>query len=134
MFNFLRDEKEFDTNHKYAIFHGFLIFPFLIAVIQFLGAIIMVLAVNPKSLEGFDQVIYYADVVRIPILVAAFILMLKRSTCYRFIMIIFFWGNGFYLASYYYNDLPTDLFQIVMCVVLVLYFLLSRRVRATFNQ
>lgn len=133
MFNFLKAEQEFDTTHKYAIFHGFLIIPFLVAAIQFLGAIVMVLAVNPTSIEGFDQVIYYTDLVRIPILIIAFILMLKRNLWYRFIMIIYFWGNAFYLAAYYFNDLPTDLFQIVMCIAFVLYFLLSRRVRATFN-
>lgn len=130
----LNNQNEFDTSSKYAIFHGFLIIPFLIAVMQFLGAIIMVLVANPKVLEGFDQVIYYADVVRIPILALAFLAMVKRSHWYRWLMIVFFWGNGFYLASFYFNDLPTDVFQIVMCVVFVIYFLLSKRVQATFQM
>src|SRR5699024_992952 len=116
-----------------AIFHGFLIIPFLIAVMQFIGAIVMVLVANPKVLEGFDQVIYYADAVRIPLLGLAFIAMVKRTHWYRWYMLIFFWGNGFYLSLFYCNDLPTDVFQIVMSVVFVIYFLLSKRVEATFQ-
>lgn len=129
----LNDQTEFDTSSKYAIFHGFLIIPFLIAVLQFLGALVMVLVANPQGLEGFDRVIYYSDVVRIPVLGVTFLMMVKRSHWYRWLMVIFFWGNGFYLASFYYNDLPTDVFQIVMCVVFVIYFLLSKRVKATFQ-
>lgn len=133
--NQLQNNKDtFDTSSPYAIFHGFLILPFLIAVMQFLGAIIMIIAANPTSLEGFDRVIYFADVVRIPLLLLTFWAMVKRSHWYRWLMIIFFWGNGFYLAAFYYNDLPTDTFQIVMCVVFVVYFLLSKRVKATFHD
>jgi len=130
----LQNNNNFDTSSPYAIFHGFLILPFLIAVMQFIGAIIMVIVASPSTLTGFDQVIYYADVVRIPLLLLAFLAMVKRSHWYRWLMIIFFWGNGFYLASFYYNDLPTDVFQIVMCVIFVVYFLLSKRVKATFQH
>lgn len=130
----LNNQDQFDTSSKYAIFHGFLIVPFLIAVMQFLGAIIMVLFVNPTDLEGFEKVIYYADLIRIPILMLTFWAMVRRSHWYRWLMVIFFWANAFYLASFHYSDLPTDIFQIVMCIVFVVYFLLSKRVQATFQM
>src|SRR5690625_6386626 len=74
------NDSNFDTSQWYAIFAGWLFVPIIIAFMRLLGAIIMVIFVNPSQITGLELTIYYGDLISLPILIPTFIMLDRKST------------------------------------------------------
>src|SRR5690625_2040085 len=102
------NELNVDTSQWYAIFSGWLIVPNIVAIIDFLGAIIMVTFVQPSQFSGTEILIYYGDVIRLPLLFLIFFMLFKRKRLFPTLMIIYFALNIVLIITFYLNDLPLD--------------------------
>lgn len=133
----MAEEKEvevLDTEGKWAIFRGLLIFPFLYGAIRFVGALILVPITNPSEIDLFPKLLYYADFASIFILGFAFVFMFLRKKLYPVFMILFYAMNAGFLIIYYFKGFPADLFQIFMSVIMIVYLVFSKRVKQTFTE
>jgi|SRR5690625_1573087 len=127
-------DKEFDTSQWYAIFSGWLIVPILVSFMGFLGALIMLIFVNPKDISGIDLAIYYGDISILPVLLAAFIFMFMRKRYFPYLMIAYFLITGTLSIVYYMNGLDLNVINVFMAVVWIGYFIRSERVKVTFTK
>lgn len=128
------DEITFDTSKWYAIFSGWLIFPAIFTLLVFIGAIIMVIFVDPSELSGFDLVIYYFDVLTIPYLIITYILWFRRKRIFPYFMIVYFLCNAGLNLAFYISGFQLDPLNLIMSIVWIIYFIRSKRVKATFTK
>lgn len=124
----------FNTEPWYAIFSGFLILPFISTILSFLGAIIMVTNVNPRTLDGFDAAFYWLDAVSLPLLVIIYLLWWMRKRYFPYVIMVFFAIHATIYIVLLITDELNDFFSIVMNIVWMIYFLRSKRVKATFTN
>src|SRR5690625_6049367 len=104
-------ELDLKTNHWYAPFAGWLIIPIIVAFLDLLGAIIMVIFVNPSEINGTDLLIYYADVVVLPILNVTFIMMFLRKRYFTFLIIVYFTISAIFTIIFYRSEEHTSELQ-----------------------
>jgi len=126
------DKITFDTSSPLAPIQGFLIIPFIAIILTFLGSVVMALFQNPAKLDGFDLFIYWTDVFYIPLVLVIFYTWFKRKKALPFLMIIYFIINAAWNLSFLANGYDLDIFNLAMSIIWVLYFIRSRRVKATF--
>ncbi len=126
--------ENFNTSEWYAVVKGWLIVPFLIALFDLVGAIIMVIFAQPSQFSDNEILFYYGDFIRLPFLVIAFVLLLKRNRFYPITMMIYFFINILLIVMFYLNDLQLDTLRLVMSAGLIIYFVRSKRVKATFGN
>jgi len=127
-------ELDLKTNHWYGPFVGWLIIPIIVAFLDLLGAIIMVIFLNPSEINGTDLLIYYADVVVLPILIVTFIMMFLRKRFFTYLIIVYFAISAIFTIIFYRYGMKLDVFQLVMSIVWIIYFIRSERVKATFTK
>lgn len=128
------DEMTFDTSKWYAIFSGWLILPAIFTLLIFIGAIIMVTFRSPSQLSGFDLVIYYADLITIPYLIITYIFWFLRKKAFPYIMIGFFILLAGMNIAYFISGYQLDPVNLLMSIVWIIYFIRSKRVKATFTK
>jgi len=127
------NDSNFDTSQWYAIFAGWLFVPIIIAFMRLLGAIIMVIFVNPSQITGLELTIYYGDLISLPILIPTFIMLFLRKRWFPILIIIYFVTNAILTVTYYIKGHNLDVFQLVMSLIWIVYFIRSKRVKATFT-
>lgn len=125
---------EFETHHWYAIFSGWLIIPAIVTLFALTGAIIMVIFVNPAELEGFDLIIYWVDACTLPLLLAIFYTWFTRKRFFPILIIIFFAINALFGITFFIAGHGIDFVSLAMSIVWIVYFIRSKRVKATFIQ
>src|SRR5690625_172847 len=124
----------FDTSNWYAVIQGWLIVPFAIALFDLFGAIIMVLFATPSQFSGNDILFYYGDFIRLPFVVIAMALLFTRHRLYPITMMIYFFVNIILVVILYMYDLSLDTLRLIMGAGLIVYFIRSKRVKATFGK
>jgi|SRR5699024_3211360 len=125
-------EKQFETEHWYAIFSGFLIIPAIVALLTLLGATIMVIFVDPSELSGFDLVFYWVDAVYIPLLLFIFYTWFTRKRYFPVLMIVFFSIRVLLNLTYFISGYGIDPVNLVVSIIWIIYFIRSERVKQTF--
>lgn len=125
-------EKQFETEHWYAIFSGFLIIPAIVALLTLLGATIMVIFVDPSELSGFDLVFYWVDAVYIPLLLFIFYTWFTRKRYFLVLMIVFFSIRVLLNLTYFISGYGIDPVNLVVSIIWIIYFIRSERVKQTF--
>jgi|SRR5690625_919403 len=128
------NETTFATNQWYAIFAGWLIVPIILAFMDFLGAIIMVALIHPSHITGTDLIIYYGDLIKLPLLILTFIMLFLRKRLFPIIINIYFAFAAIVTLILYQNGLELDVFQLAVSFVWIVYFIRSERVKATFTK
>lgn len=125
-----------DPSHPYAHFQGFLILPFIAALLTFLGSIVMVTFQNPSTLAGFDLFIYWTDFAYIPLLIITFYAWMKRKKYTPFLMIFYFVIHAIWNLSYLVgvDGFRLDTFNLAMSIIWVIYFIRSERVKKVFTN
>lgn len=131
--NTTNNEPVLETNHPYAIISGWLIIPAIATVLTFIGSIIMVTFRKPSQLEGFDLFIYYTDLLFVPFLIVVFYTWIKRKKILPILMIVFFLLNAAWNLVYLANGYNIDLLNLGMSIIWIIYFIKSKRVKATFT-
>lgn len=126
------NEFHVDNNNPYAFIAGFLIIPFVAAVLTFIGSIIMVTFQNPSELAGFDLFIYITDALYIPLLLFIFYSWIKRKKLLPYLMIVYFVISSVWNLTFLANGYSLDFFNLGMSIIWIIYFIKSRRVKATF--
>lgn len=129
-----KKEQVFETDHWYAIFSGWLIIPAIVSLFAFLGALIMVLFVNPTKLTGFDLFIYMMDLIFLPLLFITFITWFKRKKIFPKLIIIFFTLTALFNVTYFAFGHGIDFINLTMSIVWIIYFIRSKRVTQTFTE
>ncbi len=125
-------KQDFDTSHWYAIFSVWLIVPAIVTLFGLLGAIIMVLFVKPTQLNGFDLVIYLADVVYLPLLIFTYITWVKRKKIMPKLIVVYFALTIVMNFLYAIFGFGLDPVSLVMSTIWIVYFIRSERVKVTF--
>lgn len=124
--------QQFETDHWYAIFAGWLIIPAINTLFALTGAIIMVTFVNPAELKGFDLVIYCFDAISIPLLIVTIFTWIKRKRIFPKLIIVFFALMAIFNIAYIANGYGVNVISLTMSVVWIVYFIRSKRVAETF--
>src|SRR5690625_48865 len=125
-------EQQFDTDPWYAIFAGFLIIPAISTLIGFIGAIIMVIFINPFEISGFDLAFYCTDAVSIPLLLIVYYTWFRRKRIFPIFLILYFGLHTLLGLAYFIAGHGLDIFNLVMNIVWIIYFIRSQRVKVTF--
>src|SRR5699024_1816343 len=87
----VRDNKpKFDTSLWYAAFNGWLIVLSLITLLLFIGAIIMVVFVQPSELNVFDLAFYWMDVFNLVYLFITYLFWIAQKKILPVLIIVFF--------------------------------------------
>lgn len=128
------EKQDFDTSGRFAMFTGFLILPVIGAMILLLSALVIVTFAKPSQLEGLHLISYYLNVATIPYLIFAFYAWIKRKRFLPLLMIIFFGTYGLLSIAYTIQGVENEFFNIVTNVIWVVYFVISKRVKATFTE
>ena len=118
----------------YVVIQGWLIVPFAIALFVLFGAIIMVLFATPSQFIGNDILFYYGDFIRLPFVVIAMALLFTRHQLYPITMMVYFFVNIILVVILYMYDLSLDTLRLIMGAGLIVYFIRSKRVKATFGK
>lgn len=126
--------KQNNINHPFGMFMGWLIVPAISTLLTFAGSIIMAIFVNPSQLEGFDLFIYFTDVSFIPVLLIIYYTWFKRKKILPYLMILYFLLHIIWNVTYYIYGYRGDIFMIGMSIIWGIYFLKSKRVKATFTK
>lgn len=126
------NEQNFETDHWYAIFSGWLIFPALVAFFALIGSAIMVIFVNPAELSGFDLMIYWVDAISLPLLLIIFYTWFTRKRIMPILIIIFFIINVLFNLSYFIAGYGIDMVNLAVSIIWIVYFIRSKRVKVTF--
>jgi hypothetical protein len=124
--------KEIDTSHWYAIFSGWLIVPAIFTFLTFISSLIMVLVVRPSGLNGFDLMIYWMDVVFLLLLIVIYSTWLLRKKVMPIWIIAFFMLYAIWNVTYFVYGFGMDVINLAMCMVWIVYFVRSERVKAIF--
>jgi len=122
----------FETDHRYAPIAGWLIVPALFSLFTFLGAIIMILFVNPTKLAGFDLAIYSMDVFFFIYLLVTYFCWFKRKKILSYLMIGYFSITATWFIVTYASGYGINMINLAMAVVWIFYFFRSERVKQTF--
>ena len=122
----------FETDHRYAPIAGWLIVPALFSLFTFLGAIIMILFVNPTKLAGFDLAIYSMDVFFFIYLLVTYFCWFKRKKILSYLMIGYFSITATWFIVTYASGYGISMINLAMAVVWIFYFFRSERVKQTF--
>lgn len=128
------NEDEFNVEHKFGMFAGWLIIPAISTLLTLTGSLIMAIFVNPSQLKGFELFIYFTDVLFIPMIFIIYFMWFKRKTMLPFLMVMYFLLHIIWNVTYYINGHHIDLFMIAMSLFWSFYFIKSKRVRATFTR
>lgn len=124
--------KTFETDHRYAIVSGWLILPVIYSASVLFSALIMLIFVNPSVLSGFDSVIYWTDVIFLPILLVTYYFWWKRKKTLPYLMMMFFLLIALREIVYMLGDAAIDYFTIAVSILWIVYFYRSQRVKQTF--
>lgn len=126
------NEQEFETNHKYAIFAGWLIFPAIFTLLTFLQGAIMISFVNPLKISGYDLIIYGMDAFFFLYLIVVYFSWLKRKRIFPKLIMAFFFFYALSIIPYYLAGSGIDYISIIISIVWMIYFQRSKRVAQTF--
>ena len=122
----------FDTDNRYAPIAGWLIIPAIFSFLTFLGAIIMIIFVNPTKLVGFDLAIYFMDAFFFVYLLITYIFWFKRKKALSYLMIGYFGITAIWFVVTYMLGFGISMINFIMVIVWIFYFFRSERVKQTF--
>jgi|SRR5690625_966511 len=122
----------FDTDNRYAPIAGWLIIPAIFSFLTFLGAIIMIIFVNPTKLVGFDLAIYCMDAFFFVYLLITYIFWFKRKKALSYLMIGYFGITAIWFVVTYMLGFGISMINFIMVIVWIFYFFRSERVKQTF--
>lgn len=122
----------FDTDNRYAPVAGWLIIPALFSFMTFLGAIIMIIFVNPTKLVGFDLAIYSMDALFFVYLLITYIYWFKRKKILPYLMVGYFGITAIWFVVTYALGFGISMINFIMVIVWIFYFFRSERVKQTF--
>lgn len=122
----------FETSNWYAPFTGWLLVPTIMSLFTFLGSIIMIVFVNPKTLQDFELAIYAMDAFNFVYLLITYFFWIRRKKLLPKLMIGFFGIMSLWFITMYAFDKPISYINLVMAVGWIVYFVRSERVKQTF--
>lgn len=130
----ISNEQDFNINHKYSMFAGWLIIPAISTLLTLAGSLIMAIFVNPMKLHGFDLFIYFTDVSFIPILLIIYYTWIRRKKILPYLMVFYFMLHIIWNVTFFIYGYRIDLFITGMSIIWIIYFLKSKRVKTTFTM
>ncbi len=98
----------------------------------FLGAIIMIIFVNPTKLVGFDLAIYSMDAFFFVYLLITYIYWFKRKKVLPYLMVGYFGVTAIWFVVTYALGFGISMINFIMVIVWIFYFFRSERVKQTF--
>lgn len=126
------DRQAFDTSHPFAFLSGFLILPALSGLVFFILSVFIVMATNPTQLEGYHLMTYFAHALFIPYLIISFYYWVKRKRFVPILMSIFFLIQALWSVGYMIYGVENEFMNVAVNTVWFIYFIRSKRVKATF--
>lgn len=132
--NINQKEKTFDTDFKYAIVAGWLIIPAIHVVFSTLGSILIVMLGTPSELDEVGLITYIISAVSLVFLALIIYSWLRRKRFLPILMIIFYTLQVIDSFYVYMTGYTVELFYILVSVILIVYFIRSKRVKATFTE
>lgn len=128
------NEHEFETDYKYAIVTGWLIIPAIHVIISTLGSLLIIVIGNPSELDKIGLVTYIFSAVFLPFLGFIIYSWLKRKRFLPILMIIFYGIQVAESLLVYISGHGEEMFYLLVSVLLIVYFIRSKRVKATFTK
>src|SRR5699024_11213099 len=132
--NINHKEKTFDTDFKYAIVAGWLIIAAIDVVLSILGSILIVMLGTPSELDDVGLITYIISAVSLVFLALIIYSWLRRKRFLPILMIIFYTLQVIDSFYVYMTGYTVELFYILVSVILIVYFIRSKRVKATFTE
>lgn len=124
----------FNTDFKYAIVSGWLIIPAIHALFTMLGSILIVFLGQPQNLEGAGLVTYIFSLVMILYLAFTAYAWIKRKRVLPLLMIVFYSLQTLESFTFVIAGFAEEYFYLLVNVIFIVYFIRSKRVKATFIQ
>lgn len=130
----IKDEPNFNTDSTYAIVSGWLILPAIHVFVSAFGSVLILFMANPAELDQVGLTTYIFSAVML--LFTAFVIYswIKRKRFVPILMIIFYLVQAAESLLVYVSGYTEEMFYLLVSVVLIVYFVRSKRVKATFTE
>ncbi|GGP13264.1 DUF2569 family protein [Oceanobacillus neutriphilus] len=128
------NQPEFRTDSPYAIVAGWLILPAIMMILNIVVAVYIVIAVNPAYLGNYDLAIYITNIILIFFYLFIIYSWIKRKRILPKLMITAYTINILSHLPDLFMEGETGGGSILPSVLWILYFIRSRRVKATFTN
>lgn len=125
---------QFSNNLKYDIISGWLIIPAIHTVISLLGSLLIILIANPSTLDQSGTITYIGSAVMVIYLGFTMYAWVKKKKYLPILMMLFYAAQAVQNFMFYLEGFPAELFYMLVSVVLIVYFIRSKRVKATFTN
>lgn len=124
----------FNTEFKYATVAGWLIIPTIHVLFTMLGSILIIFLGQPQNLEGAGLVTYIFSLVTVLYLGFTAYAWIKRKRVLPLLMIIFYSLQTLESFTFVIAGYGEEYFYLLVNVIFIVYFIRSKRVKATFIQ
>ena len=128
------NQPEFNTDSPYAIVAGWLILPAIMVILNIAAAVYIVVVVNPAYLGAYNLVIYITNIILIFFYLFIIYSWIKRKRVLPKLMITAYTINILSHLPVLFMEGETGGGSILPSVIWILYFIRSRRVKATFTN
>jgi len=132
--NIKQDEVDFNTDFKYAIVAGWLILPAIHVLVSMLGSIVILFMANPAELDQTGLTTYISSAVMLLFVIFVTYSWFKRKRFVPILMIIFYMVQAVESLLVYVSGYTEEMFYLLVSIVLIVYFVRSKRVKATFTE
>ncbi|MBU5467312.1 DUF2569 domain-containing protein [Virgibacillus sp. MSJ-26] len=132
--NIKQDEPNFNTDSKYAIVSGWLILPAIHVFVSTFGSVLILLMANPVELDQVGLTTYIFSAVMLLFTAVVIYSWIKRKRFVPILMIIFYLVQAAESLLVYISGYAEEMFYLLVSVVLIVYFIRSKRVKATFTK
>lgn len=132
--NTTQEEASFNTDYKYAIVAGWLILPAIHVIVSTIGSLLIITMGNPADLNKVGLITYIFSVIFLPFLAFIIYSWFKRKRFLPILMMVFYTIQAIESLFVYVSGYTEEMFYSFISIILIVYFIRSKRVKATFTE
>lgn len=132
MSNNKENKIEVVNDSKYNFISGWLVIPAIHVIITLIGSLVIVLIANPSELDQTGTITYIYSAISVIYLAITAYAWFKRKRFLPILMMVFYAFQAILSLFSFLDGYTLELFYMLINVVLIIYFIRSKRVKKAF--